>query len=84
MVEPNIGDAVLVEWRDAVTSHGWMEYDEIATSSDEIVTVGILYARDDRDLTVVSSHGEDQVNGYMTIPTDWVQKVRVLRRNVVK
>lgn len=84
MVPPQIGDAVLVEWRDAVGQHGWLDYADVTTSAHPVITVGVLFAADDTDLTVALTHDDTQVNGYITIPRDWVQRVRVLRRKVAK
>lgn len=79
-----VGDAVLVTWRDAVASVGWHEYDEVNTDTVDVTTVGLLYAADERALTVVLSQNDGSINGSITIPADWVQRVRVLRRNVAK
>lgn len=89
------GDAVLVQWQDALTTHvGWKSLDDIATEPADVVTVGILVVENDQAIVVALTAAAEwddmahtatisEVNGAIAIPTGWVQDAFLLYRTAV-
>ena len=73
---------VEVEWRDACTDGGWMDFDELGSHIPlQCRTVGRLAKMDKNQLTILPTicvNGKSSVP--WAIPRDWVQRVTVLRK----
>ncbi len=72
--------AVWVLWRDAVTENGWGDPTKIGPPQ-ECQTLGWLVSETEQDLVVAlslgfGSKGKVEVNGTVTIPRGWTEKMR--------
>lgn len=73
-----IGDLCLVEWDDAMMEGGWKTHrdimeDESATASAR--TVGWLFARNERFLTLVQSVSDGIAGNLIHIPVGMIRQV---------
>jgi hypothetical protein len=84
------GEVVEVEWTDSYGSTGWMSSDDIldmATCGEVIVkTVGYLFHKDAKFVTLVQSHAMHNDDGHntMTIPRSFVTSAKTLSTGLRK
>lgn len=79
---PYMKHVVEVHWVDACTTSRWRsrkDYLALATPAN-CRTVGYILKQTKKSITVVQTQGDNEdMNGSMTIPMGWVEKVRRLR-----
>lgn len=76
---PEAGDVVEIKWRDACSTSGWQDGDEIDGVPQPICTVGILHSQTVSAFTVaLSVDGNGMVHSTMTVPRVNITSVRVL------
>jgi hypothetical protein len=73
---------VEVCWQDACTTSRWRsraDYLKLATPA-HCRTVGYILKQTKKSITVIQTQGDNEdLNASMTIPMDWVTKIKVLR-----
>lgn len=71
-----------VHWHDACTTSLWRSRKDYLELAEPVHcrTVGYLLKKTKRSLTLIMTQGNnDDINGSMTIPRDWIQKITTLR-----
>lgn len=70
---------VEVTWYDAISMRGWRDKATYAKQkAAPCRTVGYIIKKTKREMVLAQTQGGDEINGSMTIPRDWVQKIRKL------
>lgn len=70
---------VLVEWKDAQTSHGWEEETELESTLPNIITVGFLLLETSDAFLICSTVGMDKTsNSRLLIPKGMVTSSKLL------
>jgi hypothetical protein len=60
---------IMVVWLDAHGGDdGWMEHNELEHKPVSVTTVGMLFKRDDKGITVVLNRTDQNIGGYMFVP----------------
>lgn len=72
---------VYIEWRDAFAGYNWAPV-EVAeqTEPSPCNSVGFLIADEEGHITLANSVSEDDVNGFIVIPTGMITKRVQLRK----
>ncbi len=72
-------DLLLIEWDDAITSHGWENREEVLRVAS-CRSVGWLLYKDKKQvlLASTSSSSVDTVNNHIAIPLGGIKKIRRL------
>lgn len=70
---------ILVEWRDAQTSHGWEEENEVDTILPTVITIGFLIRETEEAFLISSTVGMDKTNNArLLIPKGMVTNSKLL------
>ena len=73
--------AYRIRWRDAKTSHGWREKDDINLEPFVCETLGFLVQQDKRNITVAASYckANETYAEIVTIPVECIISKKVVR-----
>ena len=72
---------VLVQWRDAITQHGWENADEAAhEETAHCESIGYLISRSKTEVVIAQTVGGEQINGRIHIPVVFLRgQIRTLK-----
>lgn len=75
-------DLVEIQWMDAVTHNGWLNFDEIQIEAgpSTTMTVAFLIKEDDKAYYLASTYHDVETNAQITVPKGMLISIRVLKK----
>ena len=71
---------VLVEWSDSYFENGWRKKGDFRLASSKCISTGILLNKTRDDVTLVSSHSDEDTYGdAITIPRKVISKLEIIK-----
>lgn len=73
-------DIVEVVWLDAVADSTWTDIEAVKNHGVvEVSTVGYLLKKDERQVTLLMTKGDECVQGYFVIPAGCITEIKQLK-----